>query len=89
MNKAELIKKIADRCDYTQKDVRCVIDAFEEEVVTSMRQGEDVKTGIVTFTVKDTKARVARNLHTGEQINVPAGKKVAIKISKTLKDSVK
>jgi DNA-binding protein HU-beta len=89
MNKTELVKKIAEDLGFTQKDVRTVLDTYEETVMKTLADGDSVKTGIMTFTVKDTKPRTARNLHTGETINVPAGKKVAIKVSKNLKECVK
>lgn len=89
MNKTELVKKISDKCGFTQKDIKDVIDIYEGIIIEAMKIGEDVKTGIATFTVKDTKPRLARNLHTGETINVPASKKVSIKLSKSLKESVK
>jgi DNA-binding protein HU-beta len=89
MNKSEFVKMVAEKSDYSQKDVKSVIDAYEEVILEAMASGEEVRTGVVTFVVKDTKPRTARNLHTGETINVPAGKKVSIKPSKSLKDSVK
>ena len=89
MNKTELAKKIADRGGYVAKDVRDVIDLYETIIIEAMKSGDEVKTGIVTFTVRDTKPRLARNLHTGETMMVPEGKRVAVKLSKPLKASVK
>lgn len=89
MNKVELVKKISEGTGYSAKSVKEVIDAFDGIVLASMEAGEDVKTGIVTFAVKDTVARVGRNPKTGETVNIPAGKKVAVKLSKALKESVK
>ncbi len=89
MNKTELVKKISDKCGYTQKDIKDVLDIYESIIIDAMKVGEDVKTGIMTFMVKDTKPKVARNLQTGEVMNLPASKKVSIKLSKTLKESAK
>lgn len=42
----------------------------------------------MTITVKDVAARVGRNPMTGETIQIPAKKKVAVKVGKALKDAV-
>lgn len=55
-----------------------------------MVTGEEVAiTGYVTFSVKDTPERVARNPKNGETVNVPAGRKVTVKAGKILKDAIK
>lgn len=89
MNKSDLVKKIAEKCGYSQKDVKEVIDCFETVVVETLTAKEDVKTGIATFVVKATAARKGRNPMTGESIDVPAGFKVSTKLSKAVKESVK
>ena len=43
----------------------------------------------VTFSVKDVAARTGRNPKTGETLSIPATKKVATKLSKDFKETVK
>ena len=45
--------------------------------------------GFLKFSVGDQEARVARNPRTGETIDVPAKKKVKVKILERLKSSVR
>lgn len=89
MNKVELIKAISEKTNYAPKNVKEIMDAFDTVVLETLAIGEDVKTGIATFVVKDTVARDGRNPKTGEIVKIPAGKKVSAKLSKTLKESVK
>lgn len=50
--------------------------------------GEAKISGIGTFTVKKTKPRAGRNPRSGEAIQIPAGRKVAFKITGALKKAV-
>ena len=62
-------------------------EAIGEHVAHQLAAGETVRLeGIGTLSVKDTAARQARNPRTGETVEVPAGRKIAFKISKLLKE---
>ena len=45
-------------------------------------------TGFGTFEVKDRKARMGRNPHTGAPIEIRAGRRVGFRVGKALKESV-
>ena len=45
-------------------------------------------TGFGTFEVKERKARMGRNPHTGAPIPIKAGKRVGFRVGKALKESV-
>lgn len=45
-------------------------------------------TGFGTFEVKDRKARTGRNPHTGEPIDIGAGRRVGFRVGKALRDSL-
>lgn len=44
--------------------------------------------GFGTFEVKSRKARVGRNPHTGEPIQIQAGRRVGFRMGKALRESV-
>ena len=90
MNKKMMIKAIAEKTGYTQKDVAVVVDAMIETVTEVMVAGEDVKvSGLGKFSVSERAAREGRNPQTGEAIEIPATKSIKFKASSTLKNAVK
>ena len=89
MNNAEMIKEIATRTGFTQKDTKAVVDAMKEVVYGTLANDEEVKVfdGLTMITASRD-ARVCRNPQTGEPVNVPAKRTVKAKIGKHLKDAV-
>ena len=62
MNKGELIKAIADKAGFTQKDAATAYDAFIATVTEALKAGEKVQlVGFGTFEVKERAARSGRN----------------------------
>ena len=89
MNKTELITTVAESAGLTKKDTERVINACLDAVTAALCKGEKVQiSGFGTFEVKDREARVGRNPHTKEAIEIPATKVPGFKASKTLKDTV-
>ena len=89
MNKNELIAAAADSAGLTKKDTERVINAAIDALTASLAQGDKVQiSGFGTFEVKDREARVGRNPHTKETIEIPAGKTPVFKPSKALKEIV-
>ena len=92
MNKAELIQNVAAESGLSQADTTRAINALTEVITKTLAKGkgdaEVTLTGIAKFSVTKTKPRTARNPRTGEQVKVPAGRRVKASISKTLKDAV-
>ena len=89
MNKTELIAAVAAKTGLTKKDAECVINATVETITDSLVKGEKVQvSGFGIFDVKAREARVGRNPHTKEAIQIPATRLPAFKASKTLKDSI-
>lgn len=90
MNKKMMIKAIADKTGFTQKDVTVIVEAMIETVTETMVAGEDVKiSGLGKFSVSERAAREGRNPQTGEAIEIGASKSVRFKASSTLKNAVK
>ena len=89
MTSSAIIKMIADKTDYTQKDIKAFLNAAEPVLLEALLAGESFKIMDVTVSLADVAERTARNLQTGEMMTVPAHKRVAFKPSKALKDAVK
>ena len=89
MNKTELIATIAEGAGLTKKDTERVINAALDTITASLVEGEKVQlSGFGTFEVKDREARIGRNPHTKEAIEIPATRVPSFKASQALKDTV-
>ena len=89
MNKTELIAIAAERAGMTKKDTERVLNAALEALTQALAKGEKVQlSGFGTFETKDREARVGRNPHTKEAVEIPATRVPAFKASKALKDTV-
>ena len=89
MNKTELIAAVAESAGLSKKDTERVVNAALDTITTALCKGEKVQiSGFGTFEVEDREARVGRNPHTKEAIEIPATKVPGFKASKTLKDTV-
>ena len=89
MNKTELIAEIACKTGLSKKDAEAAITATVEAVTQALTQGEKVQlVGFGSFEVKHRAARVGRNPHTKEAIDIPATSVPVFKASKALKDTV-
>ena len=89
MNKTELIAAAAERAGLSKKDTEKAVNAVFEAIASAMAKGDRVQVaGFGIFEVKDREARVGRNPHTKEAIEIPATRVPAFKASKNLKDAV-
>ena len=89
MNKSELISVVAEKSGITKKDAERVVSAAFETIAMELVKGEKVQiSGFGIFEPKDRQARVGRNPHTKEAIQIPASKTPVFKPSKNLKDMV-
>ena len=89
MNKAELIKSIAEKSGLTQKQADVALDGFIETVKETLAKGEDISlVGFGSFDVQERAARTGRNPATGEEIQIAASKAPRFKAGKALKDAI-
>ena len=89
MNKTELIATVAENAGLTKKDAERVVNAAIDAITASLVKGEKVQiSGFGTFEIKDREARIGRNPHTKEAIDIPATRVPTFKPSKALKDNV-
>ena len=89
MNKTELITIAAENAGLTKKDTERVLNAASDAITASLVKGEKVQiSGFGSFETKDREARMGRNPHTKESIEIPATRVPGFKASKALKDAV-
>ena len=89
MNKTELATAVAEKTGLTKKDAERIVAATLETITQTLQKGEKVQlSGFGIFEVKDRDARVGRNPHTKEAIQIPATRLPTFKASKTLKDTI-
>ncbi len=75
MNKAELVKAIAQSTGSTQRSCEAMLNAFMGEVMKAVGKGGKVSlVGFGSFTSMKRKARPGRNPSTGAKIKIPAKK---------------
>ena len=89
MNQTELVTAVSEKSGVSRKDAERIVNATLETISQALKNDEKVQlTGFGVFEVKDREARVGRNPHTKEAIQIPATRIPAFKASKTLKDTV-
>ena len=89
MNKTELITLAAQNAGMARKDAERVINAAIDAMTAALVNGDKVQlSGFGSFEVKDREARIGRNPHTKEEIEIPATRVPSFKASKALKDNV-
>ena len=91
MNKVELAEKVAEKIGVTKKQAEDMLNAFEEVVTSTLKQGSEVTlTGFGTFMAKQRDARMGVNPQKpGEKIHIPAVVVPKFKAGKSLKDALK
>ena len=89
MNKTELIAIAAENAGMTKKDTERVLNAALDAITAALIKGDKVQlSGFGTFETKEREARIGRNPHTKEAIDIPATRVPSFKASKALKDTV-
>ena len=89
MNKTELITIAAENSGLSKKDAERVLNAAIDAITASLVNGDKVQiSGFGSFETKDREARMGRNPHTQEAIEIPATRVPGFKASKALKDAV-
>ena len=92
LTKNQMIKDLADEfhgAKVTKEVVRQMVDEVQNRTTEAVKNGEEVSFfGFGTFRRAYRAPRTARNLQTGEPIDVPAKYAVNFKASSTLKKEV-
>jgi DNA-binding protein HU-beta len=89
VNKSQLVAQVATELRTSRLGAARLVDAVLNAVLKGLREDQSVTiAGFGTFEVKDRKARLGRNPHTGEPIRIEAGRRVGFRMGKTLRESV-
>ena len=85
MTKAEIINKIAEETGVAKKDVATTVEAFMEEIRTSLAENKQnvYLRGFGTFVVKHRAQKTARNISKNTTITIPAHNFPGFKPSKS------
>jgi len=90
MNKATLVEKVSEMVGTTKIQAESTVDAVFNTITASVKTGDDVAiAGFGKFSLKNTKAREARNPKTGATVHVAASKKPKFTAAKAFKELVK
>jgi len=96
MNKAELVERVAQKTGMSLRETRALVDAvFDPDPSVGLIAAELVHGGKVaisgfgTFEARARKARVGRNPHTGDALEIPATRAPAFKAGKPLKETLR
>ena len=89
MNKGELIKAMAEKAGFTNKDAAVAYEALVDSITEALKNGEKVQlVGFGTIEVKDVPAKTGINPQTKETVAIPACKKPVMKFGKAYKDII-
>jgi DNA-binding protein HU-beta len=85
----ELINNLAAQFEVTKKMAKDLISHVLTEIEGKLIQGNKIKLDkLGIFQVKERAARKGRNPQTGEEVLIPASKKISFRASKSLKEQV-
>jgi len=89
LNKAELIKAVAENSGLTKVDSEKAIKSTFDAITNSLSSGENVTLiGFGTFSVYERAARMGKNPQTGATIEIKAKKVPKFKAGKALSEVV-
>lgn len=89
MNKPELVATVAEKTNYTKKQVEEISAAVFDCIVEALSKGDKaVISGFGTFEVHKRAKKTGRNPQTGEEILIGESKAPVFKSAKIFKDKV-
>ena len=90
MTKAELVNTNSNKLGTEKNETQKVVEAFMQEIRTSMYNGDNVYLrGFGSFIIKTRAAKTGRNISKNTAIEIPAHNIPAFKPSKTFTEKVK
>lgn len=90
MTKAEIVSNISDKSGIEKADVLATVEAFMEEVKSSLEKGDNVYLrGFGSFIIKTRAEKTGRNISKNTTIKIPAHNIPAFKPAKIFVESVK
>ena len=89
MNKAELINKVSEKANMTQKVAKVIVDTLFDGMMESLEKGERIEIrGFGSFVVRHYGGYKGRNPKTGEIVDVPPKRLPFFKVGKELRELV-
>ncbi len=89
MTKAEIIEKVNKKLGFSKKDCTDIVETLFEIIKETLEKDERIKiSGFGNFVVRHKNARIGRNPHTGETIEITARSVLTFKASQILKEAV-
>jgi DNA-binding protein HU-beta len=90
MNKDQLIKRIAQKLNKHNTEVKKIVDSLFEELITEIGTGNKVNiVGFGSFESRKRASRVGRDPQTGDKIYLPETKTPAFSAGNALRSAVK
>ena len=90
MTKKEIVKSISDKTGLTQLQIKEIVQLTFDGIIETLLDERRVELrNFGVFQVKSRKARKARNLRTGRQVNVPEKFVVTFKPGKKMEEEVR
>jgi len=84
-----LAAKLAEEHEMAKKQSEAILNSMVDLVTKHLKKGDRVRfTGLGILQVRKRAARMGRNPATGEAIKIKAGKKIAFRAAKELKEAV-
>lgn len=89
LTKTDVIDQIATQLDMPKTHVTNVVNSMLSIMFKQLAKGGSVNLmGFGSFSVKNLLPRKGRNIHTGEEVSIPARKRVKFSASKDLSEAV-
>ncbi|GBQ96686.1 histone-like DNA-binding protein HU [Acetobacter nitrogenifigens DSM 23921 = NBRC 105050] len=89
MTNNDLIERISAAADITKKDAKTALETVFAAIREAAAKGEETSiSGFGKFVVRSRPERTGRNPQTGEEMTIPAGRKLAYTPAKAVKDSL-
>lgn len=84
-----MLSEIAEKFDLPKKTLVLIGEEISTRMTKHLKKGDRIRwAGIGIIQVRKRAARMGRNPATGEQIKIPAKKKIAFRAAKDLKTAV-
>ena len=89
ITKKELVDRIAERTQAKRVAVKCIIQAFLDEITTELCQDNRLEfRDFGVFETRTRAARVAQNPKTLERVEVPAKRTVKFKMGRLMRENL-
>lgn len=89
MTKRELVQRLAQKLDISQKEAKVIVDTILEEMEEALVRGERIELrGFGTFSIREYEGHKGRNPKTGEIIEIPPKRLPHFKVGKETKNRI-